>query len=827
VGGDGTVVVYTENEIYSIFSSTSDNFRMVAWHPNEDKALIIGQNTIFEYKNNSIYPVYYGNNHFINYYHFTDASWSPSGNEALIVGKLQDRNFTQENVSLLKYNGYDLIPISTDSNVKYEYDIFKSDSLKKIYWNPKEDSALITGNEGNLYKYHNESLNIIDNGSYVDNYIDLDWSIDGKTAILLGYKKHEYGDKDNYTLLLYQDTQLEIIYVTYKPLWELVFYPNGKDVLIIGGSFYYGEVNNFHIYRLINSNELVEICNNTEFWDFLGFAYGGTLLIPQEDIAFLIGGNYITTDIETTTIFWYDGNSIKKIITPNLWLIDISWNYQKKYALAISADNAIFTIKNGIADIVYPEIFQQLNDIDINPNNDFSLIVGDGGTILGFDGYKIQKFDTQLDDKFTEVCWSPNGNDALITGAIDGAVLRYHDGNLYTIWSPPDNKTAFFYYPLYWEDNSCAKTKFMMFNRSANISWINIDWNKTFSSIEWYEFVYLNGVVSINITDYQAFDSELVAMPSRDRYIPEFNQNKVHNNLGNYTVEINYSSVKILSEKDSSTIQAQNCSFKSAFTNPYNEHVYIIAFNSSDYDDYSIFKLSKNGDLELIFNKEIYLKYNPNDVGIEPLYTLHFSKSNIMIALGGVNNNPGDIFIFKEDKFIKTDFSVDFLNDCTIDHSERIILIGDAGKICVFDDSDFDGYNDSIEIIGGGNPNNASILPTDSDNDWIPDVIDIDDDNDGLIDINEDLNQNGLVELGETDPLNWDTDNDLINDRLDKHPLEPEFEDKEKLEDKEENEDYQFFSMNMLIFILVVLICIGIGIVVTYLKIKRINKNNK
>jgi len=61
-------------------------------------------------------------------------------------------------------------------------------------------------------------------------------------------------------------------------------------------------------------------------------------------------------------------------------------------------------------------------------------------------------------------------------------------------------------------------------------------------------------------------------------------------------------------------------------------------------------------------------------------------------------------------------------------------------------DSDGDGIRDDIEISSGTNPNDA------------------DTDDDGIIDGDEDLNQNGVVDAGETDPFNVDTDGDGLQD---------------------------------------------------------------
>jgi hypothetical protein len=61
---------------------------------------------------------------------------------------------------------------------------------------------------------------------------------------------------------------------------------------------------------------------------------------------------------------------------------------------------------------------------------------------------------------------------------------------------------------------------------------------------------------------------------------------------------------------------------------------------------------------------------------------------------------------------------------------------------------------------------------SDTDSDGTYDLEDDDDDNDGLLDILEDKNQNGKVDLGETDSKNPDTDSDGYNDKKDAYPLD-------------------------------------------------------
>ena len=52
-------------------------------------------------------------------------------------------------------------------------------------------------------------------------------------------------------------------------------------------------------------------------------------------------------------------------------------------------------------------------------------------------------------------------------------------------------------------------------------------------------------------------------------------------------------------------------------------------------------------------------------------------------------------------------------------------------------------------------------------------TLEFDKDLDGLPDSEEDVNRNGIVDAGETDPLNPDTDGDAVNDGDDAFPLDP------------------------------------------------------
>ncbi|MCW9014344.1 MAG: thrombospondin type 3 repeat-containing protein [Gammaproteobacteria bacterium] len=109
---------------------------------------------------------------------------------------------------------------------------------------------------------------------------------------------------------------------------------------------------------------------------------------------------------------------------------------------------------------------------------------------------------------------------------------------------------------------------------------------------------------------------------------------------------------------------------------------------------------------------------------------------------------------------IDGDVISDVQDNCpSIFNANQADLDGDAiGDVC---DNDIDG--DGVANAADAFPLDATET-TDTDNDGTGNNADTDDDNDGLLDIAEDINANGVVDAGETDSLNYDTDGDGYND---------------------------------------------------------------
>jgi cysteine-rich repeat protein len=119
----------------------------------------------------------------------------------------------------------------------------------------------------------------------------------------------------------------------------------------------------------------------------------------------------------------------------------------------------------------------------------------------------------------------------------------------------------------------------------------------------------------------------------------------------------------------------------------------------------------------------------------------------------------------------------DGCDDCAIDGAPDMNNDGfdrDGDGLCDLGDpdEDDDGFTNNDEIKCGSNPEDETDKPLDTDEDgFCDDGVDTDDDNDGLSDDQEDINGNEIVDAGETDPKDPDTDNDQEPDNTDNCPL--------------------------------------------------------
>jgi M6 family metalloprotease-like protein len=154
---------------------------------------------------------------------------------------------------------------------------------------------------------------------------------------------------------------------------------------------------------------------------------------------------------------------------------------------------------------------------------------------------------------------------------------------------------------------------------------------------------------------------------------------------------------------------------------------------------------------------ELEIDTSPPEIGIEigqpnsTQNTVIEITSSTLITLTSRDSDPTVIY-YKVDGW--TEFII-YTGPFTIpDSTTEIIYYG-------MDPLNNSGEETTFEVTVNNN---------DHDDDGKPDLVDEDDDNDGLYDHEEDLNQNGILDEGESDPLNADTDSDGHIDSEDKYP---------------------------------------------------------
>jgi parallel beta-helix repeat protein len=141
--------------------------------------------------------------------------------------------------------------------------------------------------------------------------------------------------------------------------------------------------------------------------------------------------------------------------------------------------------------------------------------------------------------------------------------------------------------------------------------------------------------------------------------------------------------------------------------------------------------------------------------------------------------------------------------------SGNLTLLEEIGNILSYNDTSvtngvmYHYYITSVNIIGeGAHSTEILAIPfVDTDGDNQPDHEDNDDDNDGILDTEEDKNGNGVVDTGETDPLDADSDDDGHNDKVDVFPL-----DSSKWEEEEPESSFLIWIILLIIIIVVVLV---------------------
>jgi hypothetical protein len=178
----------------------------------------------------------------------------------------------------------------------------------------------------------------------------------------------------------------------------------------------------------------------------------------------------------------------------------------------------------------------------------------------------------------------------------------------------------------------------------------------------------------------------------------------------------------------------------------------------------------EDGTYQILWGAEDNLKFNETENEIN--VAVDNAPPEIFIQIGAPNASVNGV------TYITSDTKITLLsNDPDI---SLMYYSTDGGATFQIYTTPFTVASSATEIVYYGedlleNPSEYAyfefvVNDKDTDEDGTKDLIDLDDDDDGLLDTEEDINQNGVLDEEESDPLKRDTDSDGKIDSKDKYP---------------------------------------------------------
>ncbi|MBI4332773.1 MAG: SBBP repeat-containing protein [Chloroflexi bacterium] len=306
-------------------------------------------------------------------YTVTDVAWKPDGSYALVVGEV---NLIQ------KYDGATFTDLVAPEN---------GISLFAVAWKPDGSYALIAGAGGRVVKYDGTSVTTLVSGGGYD-LRSITWKPDGSYALLVG---------DGGTVIKYDGSSFSTLRegtgsTPYRYSRAVAWAGDGSAPLIVG------------------------------------FVTPDPFLAGVGSIERFNGATFETIDTGP--------------LTPGLF--GLGWKPDGSCALMVGSNGTILKyLPTGIPNTPFPlpplpagltvltsGANASLRDVGWKPDGSYALIVGNGGTVLKYDGASFTSLTSGTTMDLFSISWKPDGGYALITGGYGGTqklVLKY-DGDSFT-----------------------------------------------------------------------------------------------------------------------------------------------------------------------------------------------------------------------------------------------------------------------------------------------------------------------------------------------------------------------------------------------------------
>jgi len=145
---------------------------------------------------------------------------------------------------------------------------------------------------------------------------------------------------------------------------------------------------------------------------------------PDGSVALLLG--------DAGTLLWFDGASVGKLNTTTaLNLYSGAWAEGNGYALLVGEKGLAGRANLTAFEVVPTGVSVDLNDAAFRPGS-YATVVGNGGTVLKYDGRSFSADRSAALQNFLSVAWRPDGSGALLVG-LDNSDIQYTQASTYTL----------------------------------------------------------------------------------------------------------------------------------------------------------------------------------------------------------------------------------------------------------------------------------------------------------------------------------------------------------------------------------------------------------
>lgn len=221
VGNKGTILRYDGKEFQPVPCPTQENLRGVAWAPNGRSALIVGNHgTVLLYRERGVAVISP-----ITTENLRRVAYRPDGRLVLIVGN---------SGTVLRFEGLSLAVVPTE----------RAHTLRAVAYRPDGAYALVGAYASRwvghprphaLYRCEGTYLTALMTTDDEDDFLRIDWHHDGRTALVVGYGWHIYGEGHHNKVFTYDGFGYRFYRVpTSAYLLGGAWQPGTDDALIVG-----------------------------------------------------------------------------------------------------------------------------------------------------------------------------------------------------------------------------------------------------------------------------------------------------------------------------------------------------------------------------------------------------------------------------------------------------------------------------------------------------------------------------------------------------------------------------------------------------------------